>query len=107
MLRILNHIAKQLLSLRLDPTLGHFITDLHPWRKRLRAGGRERAPGVEFAVGPVRVGGPDGPAAEDAVRAVCGGPFGQQGARGVGELAVADVLLVREGVVFGDELARA
>jgi hypothetical protein len=39
MLRILNHIAKQLLSARLDPTLGHLITDLHLGRKRLRAGG--------------------------------------------------------------------
>jgi len=108
MLRIREHIAKQLAwTLRLATRRDRVGEQLDAGCKGLCRGGREGAPGVEFAVGPVGVGGPDGPAAKDTVRTVDERPVGEEGARGVGELAVANVALVRKGVELADELIGA
>ena len=107
MLRILQHIPKQFSLTGLSPTLRRHLRDADARREGLRRGWGERAPWVEFAVGPVRVAGADGPAAEDGVGAVGAGPVGEEVRGRGGELAVADVVLVAEGVVFGDELSGA
>lgn len=100
MLRILNHIPKHLRAPAPLPTPRHPIRHFDLRRDGLDARGRERAPGVEFAVGPVCVGGADGPAAEVGVCLRDGGPGGEEVARGGGELAVADFFPVGEGVVL-------
>ena len=107
MLRIRNHIPKHLASPPLLSTLGQPIAYLDLRRHGLDASGRQGAPGVEFAVGPVCVGGPDGPAAEEGVCATYSRPGGEDGGVCGGELAVADVGPVGEGVVTRDKLVGA
>lgn len=100
MLRILHHIPKYLTPSLSLSTRGGFSKLPYARRKRLRAKRRQSAPGVEFAAAPVCVGGADVPAAEDGVCACGIGPGGKEGGGRGGELAVADVALVGEGVEF-------
>jgi hypothetical protein len=73
-------------------------------REGLAAKRAQCAPGVELTTGPVDVAWADVPATEDLVGAVRVGPLGEQAAGRVGELAVADILLVIEGVKLGHNL---
>ena len=107
MLRILQHIPKDLILILLLSALGRLGESLRLGSPGLGRQRRERAPGVEFTAGPVQLRGADVPAAEDGVGAVGLRPFGEEGGFGGGELAVADVALVGEGVVLGDELVGA
>ena len=104
MLRVLERISENPLRAAALAALWGLLERLDLGRKRLRGQGGESAPGVEFAAAPVDLRGPDVPAAEFPVREIDEGPFGEEGARGRWELAVADVALVAEGVVFREEL---
>lgn len=107
MLRVLQHIPKNLVLVLALAALGRVREGLGVGREGLRRQRGEGAPGVELAAGPVQLRGTDVPAAEDGVRAVGARPVGQEGRLCGGELAVADVGLVLEGVVLGDELVGA
>lgn len=100
MLCIREDESKQTGLICVGSALWYVLRYLDLWRKRLRAGWGERAPGVEFAIGPVSVGGANGPAAKLAVCLVDRGPFGEEVAWCIGELTMADVVLVHERVVF-------
>ena len=109
MLRALHHVPKNTALPLLLATLGRIRKS--PRLRRIELilvrQRRERSPGIKLPTAPVHVGGPDVPAAEDLVCALHVGPFGQEVALCGGELAVADVALVVERVVFGDELVVA
>ena len=100
MLRILQHIPKDLVLILLLSALGRLGEGLRVGSPGLGRQRGERAPGVEFTAGPVQLRGADVPAAEDGVGAVGLRPFGEEGRFGGGELAVADVVLVLERVVL-------
>lgn len=104
MLRILQHIPKDLILILLLSALRRLGEGLRLGSPGLGRQRGERAPGVEFTAGPVQLRGTDVPAAKDGVGAVGLRPFGEEGGFGGGELAVTDVALVGEGVVLGDEL---
>jgi len=105
MLRVLEDQTKELVPARLLSTLGHILNDLDALgREGLSGSGRESAPWVEFTVGPISVRRTDIPASEDLVGAGGVWPFREEGLGSVGELAVADVLLVLKRVVLGHEL---
>jgi hypothetical protein len=70
--------------------------------ERLSTQRGQRSPGIKLASRPVDLRGTDVPAAEDLVSAFSVGPGREQGRFGGGELAVADVFLVGQGVVFRD-----
>lgn len=104
MLCIRQHIAKQLPGILLIATARRVLEKLHAGGEGFRACGRECAPRVELAIRPVRVRGSNGPAAEDGVGARGVGPVWEKGAGSGGELAVTNIVLMYEGVVFADEL---
>jgi len=105
MLRVLEDQAEQLVPAGLHSTLGYVLDDLDALgRKGLSGSGGESAPGIEFTVGPVGVGRTNVPASEDLVGAGGVWPLREERLGRVGELAVADVLLVFKRVVLGDEL---
>jgi hypothetical protein len=101
MLRIRHDVPEDFVTVLLIPALRRVCKLPHLGRKRLIRQRGKSAPRIEFTTTPVRVGRADVPAAEDSVGAVGVGPLGEAVfGRGGGELAVAKVFLVREGVVF-------
>ena len=105
MLRVLEDQAEQLVPAGLHSTLGYVLDDLNALgREGLSRSGGKSAPWVEFTVGPISVRRTDIPASEDLVGAGGVWPFREEGLGSVGELAVADVLLVLKRVVLGHEL---
>ena len=106
-LRVLERISENPLRAAALAALWGFLECLDLGCKWLRGQGGKGAPGVVFAPAPVDLRGPDVPAAEFLVCEIDEGPFGEEGARGRWELAVADVALVAEGVVFREELVWA
>lgn len=107
MLRICHCVAEKIPLLGLNTALRCIGESIDLGSEGLSAERAECAPGVKFTAGPVHVAGADVPASEDLVGAVCVGPLGQQAARRTGELAMADVGLVLEGVVLRDNLVGA
>lgn len=107
MLRVLEHVAENLVLVLLLTALGRLGEGTHARRKGLCGQRGERAPRVEFTTRPVKLARADVPAAEDGVGGVGAWPVGEEGLWRCGELTVADVGLVLEGVVFGDELVGA
>ena len=104
MLGISHRVPKQILLASLLAALRGLGERVDLGREGLAAKRAQCAPGVELTTGPVDVAWADVPATEDLVGAVGVGPLGEQAAGRVGELAVADILLVFEGVKFGHDL---
>lgn len=100
MLRILQHITENLILVLALSALGRRGERIRVWCPGLRGERRQRAPGIKLAARPVQLAGADVPAAEDGVSAVGLRPVGEERCLSGGELAVADVALVLEGVVF-------
>lgn len=102
MLCVGDRVSKHLIIILLVSALGRFRERARSRGPGLGGQGRERAPGVEFSAGPVGVGGAEVEAAEDFVGEIGAWPLWEGGGARGGELAVADVFLVFEGVVFAD-----